>query len=87
MFLPSWPPADEQVGLTRHARVQLYGFVVQMFLLFRYVAVLDMFDSCIRCTLLGSLHTKKKQNNCHSKKCKIWSSAPKGARHQDELAE
>jgi hypothetical protein len=24
-------------------------------------------------------HMKKKESNCHSKKCKIWSSAQKGA--------
>jgi hypothetical protein len=34
-----------------------------------------------------ALYLKKKESNCHSKKCKIWSSAPKGAQHQDELAD
>jgi hypothetical protein len=28
---------------------------------------------------------KNKESNCHSNKCKIWSLAPKGAGHQDEL--
>jgi hypothetical protein len=32
-------------------------------------------------------YMKKQESNCHSKKCKIWSSAPKGARHRDELAD
>jgi hypothetical protein len=31
-------------------------------------------------------HYMKKESNCHSKKCKIWSPAPNGAWHQDELA-
>jgi hypothetical protein len=30
---------------------------------------------------------KKKESNCHSEKCNIWSPSPKGARHQDELAD
>jgi hypothetical protein len=30
---------------------------------------------------------KNKESNCHSNKCNIWSLAPKGARHQDELAD
>jgi hypothetical protein len=34
----------------------------------------------------GALHEEEK-SNCHSKKFKIWSSAPEGARHQDELAD
>jgi hypothetical protein len=29
---------------------------------------------------------RNKESNCHSNKCNIWSPAPKGARHQDELA-
>jgi hypothetical protein len=28
-----------------------------------------------------------KESNCHSNKCNIWSPAPKGAGHQDELAD
>jgi hypothetical protein len=32
-------------------------------------------------------YMKKKESNCHSKKCKIWSPAPKGARYQDELVD
>jgi hypothetical protein len=32
-------------------------------------------------------YTKNKENNCHSNKCNIWSPAPKGTRHQDELAD
>jgi hypothetical protein len=32
-------------------------------------------------------YMKKKETNCHAKKCNIWSIAPKGARHQDELAD
>jgi hypothetical protein len=32
-------------------------------------------------------YLKMKESNCHSKKCNIWSSAPKEARHQDELAD
>jgi hypothetical protein len=30
-------------------------------------------------------YMKKKESNFHSKKCNIWSPAPKRARHQDEL--
>jgi hypothetical protein len=30
---------------------------------------------------------QKKESNCQSKQCKIWSPAPNGARHQDELAD
>jgi hypothetical protein len=30
---------------------------------------------------------KNKESNCHSNKCNIWSPAPKGARHLDELAD
>jgi hypothetical protein len=30
---------------------------------------------------------KYKESNCHSNKCYIWSLAPKGAGHQDELAD
>jgi hypothetical protein len=29
-------------------------------------------------------YLKKKESNCHSKKCNIWSPAPNGARHQDD---
>jgi hypothetical protein len=29
-------------------------------------------------------YMRNKESNCHSKKCNIWSPAPKGARHQDE---
>jgi hypothetical protein len=32
-------------------------------------------------------YMKNKESNCHSNKCNIWSLAPKGARHQDELAD
>jgi hypothetical protein len=32
-------------------------------------------------------YMKKKESNCHSKKCKICSLAPKWARHQDELVD
>jgi hypothetical protein len=32
-------------------------------------------------------YMKSKESNCHSNKCNIWPSAPKGARHQDELAD
>jgi hypothetical protein len=32
-------------------------------------------------------YMKNKVSNCHSNKCSIWSPAPKGARHQDELAD
>jgi hypothetical protein len=32
-------------------------------------------------------YMKNKESNCHSNKCGIWSLAPKGARHQDELAD
>jgi hypothetical protein len=28
---------------------------------------------------------KNKESNCHSNKCNIWSLAPKGAGHQNEL--
>jgi hypothetical protein len=34
-----------------------------------------------------SPYMKNKESNCHSDKCNIWSPAPKGARHQDELAD
>jgi hypothetical protein len=30
---------------------------------------------------------KAKKNNCRSKKFKIWTSVPKGGRHQDEPAD
>jgi hypothetical protein len=30
---------------------------------------------------------KNKESNCHSDKYNIWSLAPKGAGHQDELAD
>jgi hypothetical protein len=30
---------------------------------------------------------KEEENNCQTKKIKIWSLAPQGARHQDELAD
>jgi hypothetical protein len=32
-----------------------------------------------------ALYMKNKECNCHSNKCNIWSLAPKGARHQDEI--
>jgi hypothetical protein len=32
-------------------------------------------------------YMKNKESNCHSNKCNIWSPAPKGARHQDEVAD
>jgi hypothetical protein len=32
-------------------------------------------------------YMEKKENNCHSKKRKIWSPDAKGTRHQAELAE
>jgi hypothetical protein len=32
-------------------------------------------------------YMKNKECNCHSNKCNIWSLDPKGARHQDELAD
>jgi hypothetical protein len=32
-------------------------------------------------------HMKNKESNNHWNKCNIWSRAPKGARHQDELAD
>jgi hypothetical protein len=32
-------------------------------------------------------YMKNKESNCHSKKCNIWSPAPKGAQHQHELAD
>jgi hypothetical protein len=34
-----------------------------------------------------AFYMKKKDSACHSKICKIWSSAPKGAGHEDELAD
>jgi hypothetical protein len=35
----------------------------------------------------GDAPHEREKSNCHSKKCKIWPPAPKGARHQDELAD
>jgi hypothetical protein len=32
-------------------------------------------------------YMKNKESNCHSNKCNIWSPAPRGAGHQDELAD
>jgi hypothetical protein len=32
-------------------------------------------------------YMRKKENNCHSKTRNMWSPAPKGARHQDQLAD
>jgi hypothetical protein len=32
-------------------------------------------------------YMKNKESNCQLNKCNIWSPAPRGARHQDELAE
>jgi hypothetical protein len=32
-------------------------------------------------------YMRNKESNCHSNKCNIWSLVPKGARHQDELAD
>jgi hypothetical protein len=32
-------------------------------------------------------YIKNEESNCHSNKCNIWSPAPKGARHQHELAD
>jgi hypothetical protein len=32
-------------------------------------------------------YMKNKESTCHSNKCNIWSHAPKGARHQDGLAD
>jgi hypothetical protein len=32
-------------------------------------------------------YMKNKESNCHSNKYNIWSLAPKGARHQDEMAD
>jgi hypothetical protein len=32
-------------------------------------------------------YIENKESNCHSNKCNIWSLAPKGAGHQDELAD
>jgi hypothetical protein len=32
-------------------------------------------------------YMKYKESNCHSNKCNIWTPAPRGARHQDELAD
>jgi hypothetical protein len=41
-----------------HACVQFYYFVGRISLLFRSVAVLDMFVCCIGCTLLGGPHCR-----------------------------
>jgi hypothetical protein len=30
---------------------------------------------------------KNKDSNCHTNKCNIWSTAPKGARHQKEVTD
>jgi hypothetical protein len=32
-------------------------------------------------------YMKNKESNCHSNKCNSWLPAPRGARHQDELAD
>jgi hypothetical protein len=37
--------------------------------------------------LMERPYMKNKESNCHSNKYNIWSPAPKGARHQDELAD
>jgi hypothetical protein len=34
-----------------------------------------------------ALYMNKKESNCHSEEIIIWSSLPKGAEHQDELAD
>jgi hypothetical protein len=69
------------------------GGVSDKTVIYGYGSCRTLTSAWLHCKLQTLLSTerapymKKKESNRHSKKFKIWSSAPKKARHQDELAD